>query len=77
MIDKYVCIDNSNGHYNFLIIGNIYNVKKIEIGRSNNYIIYQDHLLPIPFLEKIFNRLFISLSEYRNIKINKILNNEN
>ena len=59
--------------YNYLTIGKIYNVKKLDI----TYIIYQDHLLPMQFDINSFNKLFISLSEWRNQQIDKILNTEN
>jgi hypothetical protein len=71
MIKKYVCINNHM--YNYLTIGKIYNVKKLDI----TYIIYQDHLLPMQFDINSFNKLFISLSEWRNQQIDKILNTEN
>lgn len=75
MIEKYVCINNNM--YNYLIIGKIYDIKKIIISNTETYILYQDHYLPINLSKEILNKLLIPLSEWRCQKIAKILDDEN
>ena len=69
MIKKFICINNK---INFTV-GKIYDVKTIKIKEFDVYIIYQNHLLPIQLDKEWFDTIFISLSEWRNQQIDKIL----
>lgn len=73
MIEKYICIKD-NSKISYLKKDYIYNINKIIINSYETYIIYQNKLLPITVNEDFLKEHFILLSEWRSIKINKILN---
>lgn len=79
-----VCIENSWGNSRHLEVGKIYEVvRTVSFGKSNNYIISTEPWTSLQKMEKrlpnkmeiwVDKNCFISLDEWRKVKIDEFLN---